>query len=308
MTGVGMNRQSVLRFASFAFLVLVAGVAAATGAADKKCPQCAKWNEPHQPFRIYGNTYYVGTQALSSVLITSDFGHVLIDTGLPQTAPIIAANIEALGFKVADIKAILNSHAHPDHAGGIAELQRLSGADVYLSRPSSEVLRSGKLAKDDPQYDKGKSTMPVPSRIWVVSDGQLLGIGSIRLRATATPGHTPGGTTWSWDACEGDKCLHMAYVDSLSPVSSGSFRFSDSTSYPRVLDDYRISFTRIEALPCDVLITPHPDQSELFERIATRSADESEGIKDDTLCRKYAQSARESLATRLDTEKQPVKP
>jgi metallo-beta-lactamase class B len=303
-----MNRQWVAGFASWTLLAFAAGGAVAASGAEKGSPATSQWNAPHQPARIYGNTYYVGTQALSSVLITSDFGHVLIDGGFPESVPVIAANIEALGFKLTDIKAILNSHAHPDHDGGIAGLQRLSGADVYVSRPSSEVLRTGKLQPNDPQYDKGKSKIPTPARVWVVSDGQLLGIGSIRLRATATPGHTPGGTSWSWDSCEGDKCLHMAYVDSLNPVSAANFQFSNSPSYPGVLDDFASSFARVEALPCDVLITPHPEQSQLFERLANRPADKPEAIKDDTLCRKYSQAARERLAARLESEKQPAKP
>jgi metallo-beta-lactamase class B len=303
-------KKHVLGFGlSFLVLASFAGAADAAARADKDCPKCAEWNQPQKPFRIFGNTYYVGTARLSSVLITSEFGHVLIDAGLPQTAPLIAANIEALGFKVTDIKAILNSHAHPDHAGGIAELQRLSGADVYVSRATSEVLRTGKLPLSDPLYDKGKTTIPVPAHVWVVSDGQLLGIGSIRLRATATPGHTPGGTSWGWDACETtDRCLHMAYVDSLSPVSAASFRFSNSTSYPNVLQDFASSFTSIEALPCDVLITPHPEMSDLFDRIARRPADKPEAIKDDTLCRKYVQTGRDKLAARLESEKQGAPP
>jgi metallo-beta-lactamase class B len=304
-----MNIRDLTCGLSLLAMMSFAGVANAAGKVDKDCPRCAEFNQPQKPFKLYGNAYYVGTARLSSVLITSEFGHVLIDAGFPQTAPIIAANIEALGFKVTDIKAILNSHAHPDHAGGIAELQRLSGADVYVSRSTSEVLRTGKLPANDPQYDKGKSTIPKPVRVWVVTDGQLLGIGSIRLRATATPGHTPGGTSWTWDSCETtDKCLHMAYVDSLSPVSSDTFRFSDSSSYPAVLQDFASSFSRIEALPCDVLITPHPEMSDLFDRIARRPADKLEAIKDETLCRKYAQTGRDKLAARLETEKSGAKP
>ena len=105
---------------------LAAGSAAAAAAAagGPSAAEIASWNEPVEPFRIHGNTYYVGTKNLSSVLITSDFGHVLIDAGLPESAPLIAASIEKLGFRVEDVKAILSSHAHPDHVGGIAELQK----------------------------------------------------------------------------------------------------------------------------------------------------------------------------------------
>ena len=102
----------------------------------------AVMNTPQAPFKIYGNTYYVGTHGLTAVLITSDVGHVLIDGGLPESAPQIAANIATLGFKIGDVKAILNTHVHFDHAGGIAELQRLSGAAVYVRRPSEAARAS----------------------------------------------------------------------------------------------------------------------------------------------------------------------
>jgi metallo-beta-lactamase class B len=108
----------------------------AAGRSVSQCANCEQWNMPQAPFRIYGNSYYVGTHGLSAVLIISDFGHVLIDGGLPESAAQIAQNIATLGLKVGDIKAILNSHAHFDHGGGIAELQRLSGAPLYVRRPS----------------------------------------------------------------------------------------------------------------------------------------------------------------------------
>lgn len=258
------------------------------------------WNDPHKPFQIYGNTYYVGTDQLSSILITSEFGHVLIDGGLPESAARIKASIEALGFKLTDVKAILNSHTHPDHAGGIAELQKGSGADVYALRPANEVLISGKAAADDPQAATKGSGIPKVSRVWVAQDDQQIGIGSIRMRAIATPGHTPGGTTWTWDACEGSKCLKAVYADSLSPVSSGKYRFSD---HPEVVQGFEKSYKRLEALPCELLLTPHPSQSQMFERL-DKGATNTEAVKDADGCRKYVATAREALAQRLQMEKQ----
>jgi metallo-beta-lactamase class B len=261
------------------------------------------WTAPQAPFRIYGNTYYVGSKGLTSLLITSDFGHVLIDGGLPGSAAQIVASIEALGFKPTDVKAILNSHAHFDHAGGLAELQRLTGAPVYVRRPSEEVLRTGKLARSDPQFGlKAPAIPPVPT-IWIVSDEQWLGVGSNRLRAFATPGHTPGGTTWTWDACVGDKCLRMVYADSLSPISAAKFRFTASKDYPTAMADFAQSLQRLEAMPCDVLITPHPEVSDLFARIAARSADQPESLKADGGCRQYAQAARLKIEQRVASER-----
>jgi hypothetical protein len=116
-----------------------------------ECAQCVEWNVPQRPFRLHGSTYYVGTHGLAAILITSPQGHVLIDGGLPQSAPLIRASIESLGFHMRDVKLILNSHAHYDHAGGIAELQRASGARVMASAWSAGVMRSGRSQPGDPQ-------------------------------------------------------------------------------------------------------------------------------------------------------------
>ena len=284
-----------------ALALLTAGTSGLAITAEKSGgTNAVDWNKPHKPFQIFGNTYYVGTDQLSSILITSEFGHVLIDGGLPDTVPQIKASIEALGFKLTDVKAILNSHTHPDHAGGIGELQKLSNADVYAVRPANDVLTSGKVTADDPQADTKGPGIPKVARVWVAQDDQQIGIGSIRVRAIATPGHTPGGTTWAWDACEGSKCLKAVYADSLSPVSSGKYKFSD---HPEVLQSFEKSFKRIESLPCELLLTPHPSQSMMFERL-DKGATNTEAVKDTEGCKKYVAGAREALAKRLDTEKQ----
>jgi metallo-beta-lactamase class B len=116
------------------------------------CKACAEWNRPQTPFHIFANTYYVGTRGLSAILITSEAGHVLIDGGLPESAEPIASSVRALGFKVEDVRLILNSHAHFDHAGGIAELQRMSGAGVAATLWSVSVLTSGAVPRSDPQF------------------------------------------------------------------------------------------------------------------------------------------------------------
>ena len=299
----GTNLRSVRRARAGVLLGLFC-IAASGRAAQSTCPpDCDEWNEPVKPFLIYGDTFYVGTKRLSAVLITSDFGHVLIDGGFPQTAAQIAANIESLGFKVTDVKALLNSHAHPDHAGGLAELQRLTGAPVYLRRPSAEVMRTGRLAADDPQSKAKGPPMPRVGQMWIVNDDQLLGVGSNRLRAIATPGHTPGGTSWTWESCEANQCLTFVYADSLMPVASPGFRFSDKRGDGRsAADDLEASIARIGKLRCDVLVTPHPEVSQFFERIAARPEKDPEAIKDDTQCAKLAAGARERLTARLAEE------
>lgn len=264
----------------------VTGAATAAGSSGE-----ATWNQPHKPFRIYGNTYYVGTAGLSAVLITSEYGHVLVDAGTAEAAKIIAANIEALGFKPSDVKGIVISHAHYDHVGGLAELQRLTGAQVYAMRPAQEVLSTGKLARDDPQAGAKMPKLEKVPHAWVVQDDQLLGVGSLRLRAIATPGHTPGGASWSWDACEGSKCLATVYADSLTAVAAGKYRFSE---HPEVVQSLEGSFARVEGLKCELLLTPHPEASGGLARLEQAGAN-ADKLKDENACKAYAQKARDNL-------------
>jgi metallo-beta-lactamase class B len=183
------------------------------------CADCPKWNEPQQPFRIYGNTYYVGSHGLTSLLITSPTGHVLIDGALPESVPLIVSNIQQLGFKVEDIRLIVNSHAHFDHAGGIRELQKLSGARVAASRWTADVMRKGAVPRDDPQFGTIIGIKAI-SKVETLKDGDTLLAGSVAVTAHSTPGHTPGGTSWTWRSCEQSRCLNFVYADSLSPVSA----------------------------------------------------------------------------------------
>ena len=141
--------------------------------AHTPCANCIAWNKPHPAFRIYGDTYYVGTDGLSSVLITSATGHVLIDGALPESASRIVANIRSLGFRVEDVKLILNSHVHFDHAGGIAKLQKLSGARVAASQWTADVMRKGAVPRDDPQFG---TIVPIArvARVETFKDGDTL--------------------------------------------------------------------------------------------------------------------------------------
>lgn len=260
-----------------------------------RCAACAGWNVPRAPFRIFGNTYYVGTEGLSAVLVTSPDGHVLIDGGLPASAPHILANVRTLGFQPADIRMILNSHAHYDHAGGIAAIQRASGASLAATARSAPVLATGRSGPDDPQYG-ALLDYPAARVTDTVADGQTLRVGPLALTAHVTAGHTPGGTTWTWRACEAERCVDVVYADSQNPISADGFRFSDGTSYPTAVADFRSGFALLERLPCDILVTPHPGT--LFERASRGTA----ALIDAGACRAYAASARERLERRLQTE------
>lgn len=263
-----------------------------------ECSSCAAWNEPRAPFRIHGNTYYVGTQGLTALLITSPQGHVLIDGALPSSAPLIVQNIQALGFDVGEIRLILNSHVHFDHAGGIAALQRASGARVAASVHSAPVLERGTSAAGDPQHGSLLDFPAVPN-VRRFADGETLRVGPVAVTPHATPGHTPGGTTWTWRSCDGEGCLDLVYADSHTPISAEGFRFSDSPAYPSAVADFERGFATLEALPCDVLITPHPAASSLWERVE-RGRD---GLIDERACAEYAAAGRRLLQRRLQAER-----
>ncbi|MGZ8379713.1 MAG: subclass B3 metallo-beta-lactamase, partial [Gemmatirosa sp.] len=211
------------------------------------CESCAAWNAPRHPFRIHGNSWYVGTDGLSAVLVTSPQGHVLLDGGLPESAPLIAANVRALGFRMEDVRLILNSHAHYDHAGGIAALQRASGAAVAAHPWSAAVMRHGTTRPEDPQYEIDIPYPAVPT-VRVLADGEAVRVGPLALTAHFTGGHTPGGTSWSWRSCEGARCLDLVYADSQTPVSADGFLFTRSTRYPSVLEDFARGFATLEGL------------------------------------------------------------
>jgi metallo-beta-lactamase class B len=288
--------------------LVVAGISSSAefkGDPPHACEYCEGWSKPHEPFRIFGNTWYVGS-ALSSILITSDKGHVLIDGGLTQTAPQIAANIEKLGFRLADVKLILNSHTHYDHAGGIAALQRASGAQVAASPRSKLALERGGPMEDDPQFAFGPehNHFPALKGVRAIRDGETLRVADLAITAHFTPGHTPGGTSWTWTSCEGDRCMSMAYADSLNSVSAPGFRFTGDATHASRLPEFEKSIAAVAALPCDILFAPHPELIDMDARLATRKQGDPDerAFFDRDACKRYAAGASERLAKRVAEE------
>jgi len=265
------------------------------------CAADPAWNKPQKPFKIYGNSYYVGTRGLASILITSPAGHVLIDGALAESVPLIVANIRSLGLHTEDIKLIVNSHVHFDHAGGIAELQKLTGARVAASKWSADVMQKGAVPRDDPQFG---TIAPIARvvRVEIFKDGDALTAGAVTVTAHLTPGHTPGVTSWTWRSCEGGRCLDLVYADSLSPVSADGFFFTSSKEYPHALDDFERSFSFLDTTPCDILITPHPEASNLWQRLEQRNSN-PDALIDRNACRALAEGFRERLARRLAAER-----
>ena len=266
--------------------------------AQNQNQQRLEWNQPQKPFKVYGNTYWVGTKGLGAVLVTSDRGHILIDGALPESVPQIRDHIRELGFKLEDVRLLLNTHVHYDHAGGLGELQRLTGARVAASAGSAKVLTSGESGEDDPQY----GLLPRIDRLHnvdVVRNGQVVKVGSLIARPHMTPGHTPGGTTWTWKSCEGARCVDVVYADSVTAVSADGFKYSTSP----LAKEFEHTFAVLENMRCDILLTPHPAFSRVFERLAAREAGKADAFIDSTACQTYAAGARANLARRLETEK-----
>lgn len=267
------------------------------------CDNCKEWNAPVKPFNVFGNTWYVGTAGLSAVLVTSPQGHILLDGALPQSAPLIIANIKALGFRIEDVKYILNSHAHWDHAGGIAALQRASGATVMASAAAAPVLQSGTNGKDDPQYQADPVVhVAKVSKVSLVGEGDAVKVGPLTLTAHMTPGHTPGGTTWTWTSCEGQRCLDVVYADSLNPYSSGDFTYTGKGGKPDISASFEASIAKVAALPCDIIIPVHPGTTDVLGKAAKRSGKDNPLI-DASACRAYAAEAGGLLAKKLAKER-----
>lgn len=259
-----------------------------------RCNGSDEWTKPAPPVRIHGNTYLVGTCGISSILIIGDQGDILIDGGPEEAAPLIAANIEALGFRVQDVRYILHTHEHPDHIGGIAELQQMSRATLVASVPAAKVFRTGKANEDDPEAGTLK-TVPIAMVGRTVGDGDQVRLGNLMLTAMATPGHTPGALSWRWTSCDGGVCRTIVYADSLSPVSAPSYRFSD---HPAYLAAYRASIAKVAASPCEILLTPHPTASDMPMRLAL-----GQPLLDENACKIYAAQLTRNLDERLAKEK-----
>lgn len=290
-----------LRFALLSALVALALPSAALAAdapAAKACADDAGWNDPATPLHVYGNTWYVGTCGISALLVTSDEGHILIDAATPQAGPQILANIRALGFKPEDVRVIVFSHEHFDHAGSLAELQKATGAPVYARAPALGTLKRGMPDRNDPQLEVAEPIAPVEHIVTLADDG-VVRVGPLALQAVASPGHTPGGTSWTWRACDGDDCRQMVYADSLTAISDDVYRYTDEAAHPGYTAAFRDTLARVAALDCDVLITPHPSASRLWTRIGPTA---NAPLAGRGACRAYAQKASERLDKRLADE------
>ena len=265
-----------------------ADIAAACGTRDG-------WSEPAPPAHIFDKSWFVGTCGITVVLIETRAGLVLIDSGPLEAVPHVLANVRALGFDPKEIKWLLVTHEHFDHVGGIAAIQRETGARLAVGPFIADAIRSGRASADDPQAAWLEKYPMAPARVdQVLRDRGKFEFGGVYITAHATPTHTSGSTSWVWHGCAGRVCRTIALADSANAISADGYRFTD---HPKRVASARYGLDRIAALPCDILITPHPSSSNLFERLSGKAP-----LSDRRACRLYAEAGRERLNQRLAKE------
>ena len=258
------------------------------------CAEDAGWDDPGPPMRLRGNSWWVGTCGIGAILITGSDGHVLIDSGTEAGAEVVLANLAALGIAPAEIKLLLLSHEHHDHGGGLARLQAATGARLLLSPAAAQVMASGRAGADDPQVGLNPGFAPVEAD-GVLRDGEAITLGNLVITPLATPGHTPGGMSYQWRACEGGDCRNIVYADSLTAISNDEYRFAD---HPAYVATFRAGLALLETAPCDMLFTPHPAASDIHPRAAAGL------VADSGACRRYAALRAAQLDARLAREEQ----
>lgn len=235
--------------------------------------QALEWNVPAEPFTVIGNIHYVGVKGVSAYLITTPEGHFLLDGGLAQSAPLILANIERLGFNIRDVRYLLNSHAHFDHAAGLARLQRASGARMVASEADRAALEAGRFP-----YGPSAPIAFAPVRVdRVIAEGETLTLGGTTLTAHITPGHTPGCTSWSMNVTGADGAAHRAFFHCSATVAGQSLT---PPAYPEIVSDFRATFARVRDINADVLLTNHPEFMQIDARRARLAAGDANAFVD----------------------------
>lgn len=214
----------------------------------------SSWTEPFTPHRIAGNLYYVGSRDLASYLITTPEGHVLINSSLEESVPLIRASVEKLGFKFTDVRILLISHAHSDHCAGSAEIVKQTGAKYWVMEQDADAVENGGAKK--PRIGKGDYTQFPPAKVdRRLKDGEEVKLGDAVLVAHLTPGHTPGCTTWTMQVKDNEKTLNAVIIG--SPNVNPGYVLVGNKNYPGIATDYEKTFRVLKALPVDLFLGAH---------------------------------------------------
>lgn len=212
------------------------------------------------PHRVIGNVYYVGSKELATYLIVTPEGHALINSGYEETVPLIRASVEALGYKITDVKVLLASHAHSDHVAGHALLKELTGAKVYVMRGDDDVIASG--GKGQYLYTSSRwKPCPVDR---VLKDGDEVTLGGTTLIARRTPGHTRGCTTWTWTVSEGDKKYEVVVIG--SPNVNPGYKLAGNADYPEIAADFAETFRVLKSLKGEVFLGAHGNYYDMLAK------------------------------------------
>lgn len=286
------RRAAALAFAALTVVTALAVAAAPTRA--ELSEEERTWNEPVEPFRIAGNVYYVGAREVTSYLIATPAGHVLVDSGFAETVPQVLANVRTLGFDPKDVKWLLISHPHYDHVGGIADLRDATGASIAVSAADAEQAKNG--GKGDFQWGD-RFTYRAFTAARLLLDGDTVALGGTTLTANVTPGHTRGCTSWSTPVTEHGKPLHVVFVCS---ITFPGYKLAGNEAYPRIADDYRDTFRRLAAMPADVFLAAHGSFFRLMEKRAALSRNpEQNPFVDPQGYRAHVEQKRQEFEQRL---------
>jgi metallo-beta-lactamase class B len=272
---------------------LLLTVAFACGAVAQVNPD---WTTPRTPFRIIGNVYYVGSKDLASYLITTPEGLILINSNLTSSVPLIQKSVEKLGFKFSDVKILLISHGHWDHAAGSAGIKRLTGAKYMVMDADVPLVESG--GKDDFQYgNEPESQFPKTKVDRVLHDGDEVKLGGVVLVAHKTPGHTKGCTTWTMKVRENTKSYNVVIVG--SPNVNTGYKLVGNTAYPTIAQDYEQTFRTLQSLPCDVFLGAHGLYFGLDAKYARMKPGEANPFVDPDGFKSYVAEREQAFRTEL---------
>jgi metallo-beta-lactamase class B len=277
-------------------LLLISSCAAQQTASARQ-----KYNEPFPSFRVIGNIYYVGPAGVTSFAIKTSKGIILLDGGLPETAPLILANLKKLGMDPKDVKILLNSQAHFDHAGGFAELKRATGAKLYISQGDKRLVEEG--GHND--FGFGDELLFPKAKVdHTIGPGEEVRLGETVMTATIMPGHTKGCTTWSTRVREGNAEYNVVWICSLSVPG---YRLVDNPKYPTIVEDYEHSIAVAKRLRADVFLAPHSEFFDLQGRYARLQAGDAKAFVDPTALRKYVADAEEAFKKELARQRAAAK-
>ena len=217
--------------------------------------QPEEWSRPFPGHRIIGNLYGVGTYDLGVFLITSQEGHILINTGLQDSTALIRRNVEAVGFRLEDVKILLQMQSHWDHTAALAQIKRVTGAEMWATAADAPVLEDGGFS--DPHFGGRVSFEPVKVDK-ILEDGEVIRLGDVRLRTILTPGHTAGSSSYAMTVSENGRDYQVV-IANMGTINRGK-RLIDEPTYPGVADDFDMTFRRQKQMRVDVWVAAHGSQ------------------------------------------------